>query len=156
MFAVPATGLSPRRSAPVGVRGVRGLLSRGRARVRRSCRVPLSFGFLSTYRPTQCGLATFTASLMDQLVAQGSRCGVVRIVDQPAPLSGRDVVAHLVLGSRASAAKAADALAEFDVAVVQHEFGIYGGPDGVDVLDVLDALTVPAIVVLHTVLTAPT
>jgi glycosyltransferase involved in cell wall biosynthesis len=118
--------------------------------------VPLSFGFLSTYRPTQCGLATFTASLMDQLVAQGSRCGVVRVVDQPAPLSGRDVVAHLVLGSRASSAKAAEALAEFDVAVVQHEFGIYGGPDGVDVLDLLDALTVPAIVVLHTVLTAPT
>jgi len=116
----------------------------------------LSFGFLSTYRPTQCGLATFTASLLDQLVAQGSRCGVVRVVDQTAPLAGREVVAHLVLGSRASAARAADALAEFDVAVVQHEFGIYGGPDGVDVLDVLDALSVPAIVVLHTVLTAPT
>ena len=42
------------------------------------------------------------------------------------------------------------------MAIVQHEFGIYGGADGVDVLDVLDALTVPAIVVLHTVLTAPT
>jgi hypothetical protein len=25
--------------------------------------VPLSIGFLSTYRPTQCGQATFTASL---------------------------------------------------------------------------------------------
>jgi glycosyltransferase involved in cell wall biosynthesis len=118
--------------------------------------VPLSFGFLSTYSPTQCGLATFTASLFDQLVAGGSRCGVVRIVDQPAPLPGPDVVHHLVLGSRASAAGAAEALAGFDVAVVQHEFGIYGGLDGVDVLDVLDELAVPAIVVLHTVLTTPT
>jgi glycosyltransferase involved in cell wall biosynthesis len=40
--------------------------------------------------------------------------------------------------------------------VVQHEYGIYGGPDGIDVLDIIDALTVPAIVVMHTVLQDPT
>jgi polysaccharide biosynthesis protein PslF len=34
---------------------------------------------------------------------------------------------------------------------VQHEFGIYGGPDGDEVLTLLQALTVPSIVVLHTV-----
>ena len=44
----------------------------------------------------------------------------------------------------------------FDVAVVQHEFGIYGGPDGDEILGVLDALTVPFIVVSHNVLTRPT
>jgi glycosyltransferase involved in cell wall biosynthesis len=41
------------------------------------------------------------------------------------------------------------------VAVVQHEFGIYGGADGDEVLGVLDRVTIPVIVVLHTVLTAP-
>jgi glycosyltransferase involved in cell wall biosynthesis len=46
-------------------------------------------------------------------------------------------------------------LNRFDVAVVQHEYGIYGGRDGEDVLQVLAELTVPAIVVLHTVLSAP-
>ena len=40
--------------------------------------------------------------------------------------------------------------------VVQHEYGIYGGPDGVDVLAIVDALTVPTIIVLHTVLQDPT
>ncbi len=40
--------------------------------------------------------------------------------------------------------------------VVQHEYGIYGGPDGADVLDIVDALTVPVIVVMHTVLQDPT
>ena len=40
--------------------------------------------------------------------------------------------------------------------VVQHEYGIYGGPDGADVLEIIDALTVPTIVVLHTVLQDPT
>jgi polysaccharide biosynthesis protein PslF len=118
--------------------------------------VPLSVGFLSTYPPTQCGLASFTASLRAHLVADDCRCGVVRIVDRPEASTSPDVVYHLVPGSDASQARAAAALDEFDVAVIQHEFGIYGGADGDEVLGVLDRLTVPAIVVLHTVLTEPT
>jgi glycosyltransferase involved in cell wall biosynthesis len=51
---------------------------------------------------------------------------------------------------------AASALNDFDVAIVQHEYGIYSGCDGRDVLPLLRALTVPSIVVLHTVLTGPT
>ena len=43
-----------------------------------------------------------------------------------------------------------------DVAIVQHEYGIYGGPDGDDVVHVLDALSVPSIVVAHTVVRHPT
>src|SRR3979409_73663 len=118
--------------------------------------LPLSFGFLSTYPPTQCGLASFTAALRNQLAAGGVRSGVVRLVDQPEPISQREVVHHLIRGSRASVAAAADALNAFDVAVVQHEFGIYGGPDGDEVLELLDRLTVPVVVVLHTGLTTAT
>jgi glycosyltransferase involved in cell wall biosynthesis len=118
--------------------------------------VPLSFGFLSTYPPTQCGLATFTASLRDHLVASGYRSGVVRVVDKPETSANRDVMQHLVRGSIAAQARSAEALDAFDVVVVQHEFGIYGGADGEEVLDVLDRLTVPVIVVAHTVLTMPT
>ncbi len=118
--------------------------------------MPLSFGFLSTYPPTQCGLAKFTASLRDHLVASGFTSGVVRVVDKPETSANRDVVHHLVRGSVAAQAKSAEALDAFDVVVVQHEFGIYGGADGVEVLGVLDRLTVPVIVVAHTVLTLPT
>ncbi|MET0460298.1 MAG: glycosyltransferase, partial [Ilumatobacteraceae bacterium] len=53
-------------------------------------------------------------------------------------------------------AAAIDVLDRADVAIVQHEYGIYGGPDGVDVLSVLDALSVPSIVVAHTVVRLPT
>jgi polysaccharide biosynthesis protein PslF len=118
--------------------------------------VPLSVGFLSTYPPTQCGLASFTASLRAQLVADGCRSGVVRVLDKAEPMVGPDVVCHLVPHSAAAQAQAAAALDEFDVAIIQHEFGIYGGADGDEVLGVLDCLNVPAIVVLHTVLVAPT
>ena len=50
---------------------------------------------------------------------------------------------------------AAPALNAFDVAIVQHEYGIYPGADGEDVLPLLRRLTVPSIVVLHTVLSRP-
>ena len=118
--------------------------------------VQLSVGFLSTYPPTQCGLASFTAALRGQLAAGGVRSGVVRLVDRPEAVSKPEVAYQLVRGSRASAQGAAQALDTFDVVIAQHEFGIYGGPDGDEILDVLDAVTVPIAVVLHTVLTAPT
>ena len=50
----------------------------------------------------------------------------------------------------------AEVLNAFDVAVIQHEYGIYPGRDGGEVLSALHRLTVPSIVVLHTVLTRPT
>lgn len=115
----------------------------------------LSVGILSTYPPTQCGLASFSASLAAELVASGDHVGVVRLVDAPEAFPSTDVVHHLVPGVHAGAAAAA-VLDRFDVVVVQHEFGVYGGTDGDEVLDVLDHLQRPVIVVLHTVLTSPT
>ncbi len=49
-----------------------------------------------------------------------------------------------------------DALNQSDVAVVQHEYGLYGGTDGDEVLEILGALHVPSIVIAHTILTNPT
>ncbi len=118
--------------------------------------VPTSFGFLSTYPPTQCGLATFTASLRAEAATAGHRTGVVRVLEVDEPVSVPDVVGHLVHGQAAAGARAARLLDAYDVAVVQHEFGIYGGPDGDGVLDVLCRLQVPSIVVVHTVLVDPT
>ena len=60
--------------------------------------MPPTLGFLSTYPPTQCGLATFTSSLRAELVGAGWTCGVVRVLDRNEPLTGLDVVAHLVAG----------------------------------------------------------
>ena len=80
---------------------------------------------------------------------------MVRLVDSvqpPVPL-----VSHqLVTGAPDEARAAAAALNACDVALVQHEYGIYGGTDGVDILDVLARVRVPVITVLHTVLAHPT
>ena len=118
--------------------------------------MPTTYALLSTYPPTQCGLATFTAALLAHLPAPGDQVAVVRVLDEPAPRTASEVVHDLVAGSAASASAAATVLNSFDVAIVQHEYGIYGGPDGQDVISLLDALLVPSIVVLHTVLARPT
>jgi glycosyltransferase involved in cell wall biosynthesis len=120
--------------------------------------VPVSYGFLSTYPPTECGLATFTAALLAHLRdgPEPSLVGVVRIVDGPRRGARDEVVHHLVTGSPGGEADTAAVLSGFDVAVVQHEYGIFGGPDGDQILSVLDRLTVPVIVVVHTVLVDPT
>lgn len=116
-----------------------------------------TIGFVSSYAPTLCGLATFTGSLYSELVTTGGATPrVVRVVDSPQPRSAPEVVAQLVAGDPNSAVRAAAALADCDVVVVQHEYGIYGGADGVEILPFMGALTSPVIVVLHTVLSSPT
>ena len=53
------------------------------------------FGFVSTFPPTQCGLASFTAALRGALMHSAIDEGwVVRLVDAPVPGSGDEVVAQ--------------------------------------------------------------
>src|ERR1700730_8828806 len=115
------------------------------------------FGFVSTFPPTQCGLATFTAALRGALLHSTTDEGwVVRLVDAPAPRPGDEVVAHLITDDSASLRRAAAQLNLCDVAIMQHEYGVYGGTDGSEILHLLDEVRVPCVVVLHTVLTHPT
>jgi glycosyltransferase involved in cell wall biosynthesis len=118
----------------------------------------MSYGFLSTYTPTECGLATFTAALAGELRTgpPAGHIGVVRVIDRLPDGTRPEIVHHLVTSSPGGEAEAAAILDGFDAVVVQHEYGIYGGPDGDQVLAVLERLTVPVIVVVHTVLVEPT
>jgi len=82
---------------------------------------------------------------------------VVRLVEkrEQQDLSAPEVIATMVAGDARSIESAAIALNNLDVALIQHEFGIYGGEDGAEVLTLVSKLVVPTIVVLHTVLSAP-
>jgi glycosyltransferase involved in cell wall biosynthesis len=119
------------------------------------------FGFLSTYPPTRCGLATFTAALASALPAHGDPDSrVIRVDDliptgPASPGARTSVVGDLHPGDPHSRTAAALALSACDVAIVQHEYGIYGGRDGDEILDVLAQVTSLRIVVLHTVREAP-
>ena len=114
------------------------------------------YGFVSTFPPTQCGLATFAASLRAGLVRHpGTEGIVVRLVETPEPRPAPEVVAEVVMGDRAALHRGAARLNQCDIAILQHEYGVYGGADGDEILVLLDALEVPSIVVLHTVLVTP-
>lgn len=114
-----------------------------------------NFGILSTYPPTACGLATFSAALAGGLSANGAGVNVVRVADDPSATNHR-VVGELVNGSAPSVAASAALLNRCDVAVVQHEYGLYGGVDGDEVLEILGDLRIPSIVIAHTILREPT
>jgi glycosyltransferase involved in cell wall biosynthesis len=115
-----------------------------------------SFGILSTYPPTPCGLATFSAALANGLNTHGADVSVVRVSDGPPPSESTRVIGELVNGSPTSVAACTELLNQSDVAVIQHEYGIYGGVDGDEVVDIVDGLRVPSIVIAHTVLKDPT
>lgn len=112
-------------------------------------------GVVSTYPKTQCGIATFTESLVRHLRGSSVDAGVIRLVDQLEPQTP-PVVHQWVTDARTSATAVVEVLNDFDVALIQHEYGIYGGHDGEDVLEVATRVSVPVISVLHTVLTHPT
>lgn len=116
-----------------------------------------SLAHVGTFPPTQCGLATFGAALVDAMarVSPSTRLGVVDVVERQRRGDPR-VGAQLVNGRPSSLADAAGFIDDHDAMVVEHEFGIYGGRDGDELLDLLELTRRPAFTVLHTVLTEPT
>lgn len=116
----------------------------------------MHLSMVSTYPPTACGLATFSSALERALVDQGHLVDIVSIDDGMLELpAARRVAGSLHHGSTSSTRRAAHILARGDVAIIQHEYGIYSGPDGEDVLALVSAIDAPVLVVLHTVLEHP-
>ncbi|HEY5651973.1 MAG TPA: glycosyltransferase [Acidimicrobiia bacterium] len=118
----------------------------------------VSIGFVSTYPPTVCGLATYTESLLGAIAGDrsvGSRLGVVDVGADDRNVDARVVVHRHLAGDARSLDLAAHLLNSYETVSIQHEFGIFAGPDGGEVLDLIDAITVPTAVTFHTVLDAP-
>lgn len=114
-----------------------------------------SFGILSSFPPTACGIATFSAALATGLMANGARVDVARCGFRP--VVEHDLVRSSLGDSSPDRVRAAaEVLNRNDVAIVQHEYGLYDGTDGDALLQIMAAVEVPIIVVAHTVLRAPT
>ena len=114
-----------------------------------------TFGMLSTFPPTACGIATFAAALSAGLVAHGAAVDVVRLGSTP-QLEDPLVIAALVEGSAGGLSGSIAALNATDVVIVQHEYGIYDGDDGDAVLLLMAAIDVPIVLIAHTVVSDPT
>jgi polysaccharide biosynthesis protein PslF len=119
----------------------------------------LRVAFVGTFPPTQCGLATFTESMVRSFshAARAVEPVVIRLIQPNEPTGGAArATVDWIAGDAASFDQVRDTVENVGVVILQHEYGIYRGPDGDDVLDLLRTTTTPRIVVLHTVLADPT
>jgi hypothetical protein len=119
-----------------------------------------TFAFLADYLPRKCGIATFTTDLRCAVAEEfpTTRCLVVPVNDladgYDYPPEVRFEIAEQDLPSYLRAADFLN-ITDVDVVCVQHEFGIFGGPEGSHVLALLRELRMPIVTTLHTVLRDP-
>jgi len=114
---------------------------------------------IGNYPPRKCGIATFTKDLNDGIKENGVTTAVIAMndglnrYDYP-----DDVVFEIEQNVMASYINAAEYLNSnnFDAVIVQHEFGIYGGQDGIHIIQLLKRLRIPVVTTLHTVIDDPT
>jgi glycosyltransferase involved in cell wall biosynthesis len=115
---------------------------------------------VSTYPPRACGIGTFAADVRATLLGVPGieRAELVAVVNEPSSPQRRGLlgtIAQNVRGDYVRSARMLDRL-DVDVVLLQHEYGIFGGPDGEYVLSFARNLSQPLVVTLHTVLSEPT
>lgn len=112
---------------------------------------------MGTYPPTECGLATYTQNLRAAIASTGTGARVVRLMDssENGSTACRYVVASWIRDDPYGMDAVLPVLDACDVAMIQHEFGIYPGRDGDGVIDLVRGCERPVITVLHTVLATP-
>ncbi len=127
--------------------------------IQRPIERPLRLGFVGTYPPTQCGIATFTESLVVsmQAVQSGVSPLVIRLRESAAILEPSPApILDWYHNNPASFQNVIHCLHDVDMVIVQHEYGIFGGKDGSEIVELLQHSPVPSLVVLHTVPQDPT
>ena len=124
---------------------------------------PARIALIGTFPPRRCGIATFTKDVHDKLGARPDMdIDVYAIETTPIETtSGADPTSSItgIIGQQnhADYLRIAREINEaaYDALWIQHEFGIFGGPDGEMVCDLVDRVAAPLIVTFHTVLAQP-
>lgn len=117
----------------------------------------MKIAIIGTYPPRQCGIATFTHDLFKSLPTDSDHPhAIIAITDGSEtdfPQEVRWTISRNELAQYVEAAAYINT--HFDVCVVQHEYGIFGGDAGNHILALTDKLEVPVVSNLHTVLEKP-
>ena len=96
----------------------------------------MNFINLGTYSPKQCGIATFSKNLRDNLTRLGERTSIAAVSDPYFTYTYPDEVSYVIRQTKiedyAGTANAINRNSGIDFATIQHEYGIYGGADGDD------------------------
>src|SRR5690606_24025448 len=124
----------------------------------------MRIAYISTCQPRECGLATFNENLVhavDQHISfseHGSFIVAMNDSDDKLQYAYDDNVKFVISQERLSDYQSAAAFINsngVDMCCIQHEFGIFGGRNGVYLLALTRLLKVPYTIIFHTVLAHP-
>lgn len=123
------------------------------------CHQPMRMALIGNFAPRKCGIATFTTDVFEQLGEHHPEIAVdvYALDDADRPLAYEGVKGVIDRSNPDDYVRAAREINESGVDAVwlQHEYGIFGGPDGEMVCDFVDRLAAPLALTLHTVLGQP-
>jgi glycosyltransferase involved in cell wall biosynthesis len=124
----------------------------------------MKIAYIGSYPPRECGIGTFTKDLVAAMTNHKEDNGelheavVIAMDDQPETYDYPEEVQFNIQqeqqGDYIEAARFIN-LCGADVCVLEHEYGIFGGQNGIYILPLLHRLEIPLIVTLHTVLKTP-
>ena len=124
----------------------------------------MKLAFIGTYPPRECGIGTFTNNLFNSMLANSESRGyghegfVVALNDSGLTYEyPKEVKLTIRQENQEDYLKAARFinLSGADLCILEHEFGILGGQNGVYILPLLHRLEVPLIITLHTIIKNP-
>jgi glycosyltransferase involved in cell wall biosynthesis len=124
----------------------------------------MKIAFIGTYPPRECGIATFTMNLYQSTVtstdtSKDSTEGfIVAMNDNEQTYNYPEEVKLTIRQEHQrdylEAVKYIN-LSGADVCILEHEFGIFGGQNGMYILPLLHRLEIPLVVTLHTIVKKP-
>lgn len=131
----------------------------------------MKIAYIGTYVPRMCGIATFTQNLYESMMPDATSAelhkpinrrrieGFVVAVDAPEqtlnyPPEVKMTIRQEHLRDYLKAAKFIN-FSGADICILEHEFGIFGGQNGLYILSLLHRLEIPFIVTLHTIVKQP-
>lgn len=116
----------------------------------------MRIAILSTYPPQKCGIATFSEDLYKSLqIASEDTVHIIAVTNGGEESFPSEVVTTIDKQQIKSYVQTADLINTYDVCVIQHEYGIFGGECGEYILTLCNLLHIPIITNFHTILPKP-
>ncbi len=122
--------------------------------------IKINVGYVSTFPPRQCGIATYTHDLVDaisRLFVTGPS-GIIALNDKGGFYDYSSLVKFQIdREDTDSFRRAAENVnnSEIDIIILEHEFGLFGGVWGDHIIAFLEELEKPLVTTLHTLLQEP-
>jgi len=124
----------------------------------------MKFAYIGTYPPRECGIGTFTMNLYNSMVMNKETINdstegfIVAMNDIEQTYDYPEEVKLTIRQEHQrdylEAVKFVN-LSGADICILEHEFGIFGGQNGIYILPFLHRLEIPLIVTLHTIVKSP-